>query len=576
MTRSGLARAALLVTAVTLASRIVGFGRWLAQGYWVGNGSFTDAFNAANLLPNVLFEVAAGGALAGAVVPLVSGPLGRASLTPQAAAAHREQASRSASALLGWTLLVLVPAAGLMALLAAPLADWLVEEPLTDVVAAFLRVFAVQVPMYGIAVVLGGILQARKRFFWPAFSPLVSSLVVIGVYWGYAARLPEHGTQDLAEIPARALDWLAWGITAGVVALAVPLVLPAMRSGLRLRPTLRFPGREGRRAAGLAFAGVGALVAQQLALLVVMKVGTELGGYTTWLYAYNVYLLPYAVLAYPIATSAFPHLAEHAAADRLDELRSLVAGTTRTLLLVAAAGTAALVAAAGAVERVFDLLVTGDAPGLAAALAAMAPGLVGFALVLHLSRALYVVDRGRAAVLATAAGWAVMVLGLLTVRALLGGGGAGGTAPASSVPVLRDLFSADGSPAPELVLGALGGAGTLGMAVAGAGLLLAVRRYLGPAALAGTGRTGLVLLLGAALGALVGSVAGSWPGVRGVSPAATAGGEVSFVPGPFAAALGAGLVSGLVAALVVVAVAAVFDGGLRARLRGVARIRRGG
>ncbi|RPF21947.1 murein biosynthesis integral membrane protein MurJ [Myceligenerans xiligouense] len=550
MTRSGLARAALLVTLVTLASRIVGFGRWLAQGYWVGNGTFTDAFNAANLLPNVLFEVAAGGALAGAVVPLVAGPLSRAPSTD----AGREQASRSASALLGWTLVVLVPAGGLMALLAGPVAAWLVDDPLTPVVAAFLRVFAVQVPMYGLAVVLGGMLQAHRRFFWPAFSPLISSLVVIGVYWGYAARLPDRGAQDLAEIPARALDWLAWGITAGVLALALPLVLPALRTGLRLRPTLRFPDGEGRRAAHLAFAGVGALVAQQIALVVVMKVGTDLGGYTTWLYAYNVYLLPYAVLAFPIATSAFPHFTAHAAAGRTDDLRALVASTTRTLLLVAAAGVAALVAAAPAVELVFDLLVTGDAPGMASALAWMAPGLVGYALVLHLSRALYAVDRGRAAVVATATGWGVMVAALLAVWAAFGG--PGGTGPTD----------------PVLVLGALGAAGTLGMTVAGTGLLVAVRRYLGRAALAGTGRTGLALVAGTVLGVVAGYGAASLlrrgGGTPGVADGGPAAGEVEFVLGDFVLALGSGLAAGLVAAVVVVAVAALSDAGLRARLRG--------
>lgn len=589
--RSGLARAALLVTLVTLASRIVGFGRWLAQGHAVGNGSFTDAFNAANLLPNVLFEVAAGGALAGAVVPLVAGPLSRAMPDSEDAAAHREQASRTASALLGWTLVVLVPVGGLMALLAGTIAAGLpIRDPaLTDVATAFLRVFALQVPMYGIAVVLGGILQAHKRFFWPAFSPLLSSLVVIGVYWGYAARLPERGTQDLDEIPARALDWLAWGITAGVVALALPLVLPTLRTGLRLRPTLRFPGGEGRRAAHLAFAGIGALVAQQVALVVVMLVGTDLGGYTTWLYAYNVYLLPYAVLAYPIVTSAFPHLAEHAAAGRRDDLHDLVASTTRTLLVVTAAGVAALAAAAPAVETVFDLLVTGDAPGLASALAWMAPGLVGFALVLHLSRALYVVDHGRAAVVATATGWGAMVLGLLGAWVALGGAEGAGSAGASGSPepsvlgflrgltFLDGLAVVDGEPGHDVVLGSLGAAGTLGMLVAGAGLLLAVRRHLGSGALAGVGRTGLVLVVAVALGAGAGYGVGqllrpaAWADPRyGLNAA----GERELVPGDLLVALGSGLAAGVAAAVVVLALAALADSGVRARLRALPARRR--
>ena len=550
-----LARAALLVTVVTLASRIVGFGRWLAQGYFVGNGTFTDAFNAANLLPNVLFEVAAGGALAGAVVPLVSGPLSRAVSArgdDAEVAAQREQASRSASALLGWTLVVLAPGGALMAILAGPIAAAMpLDDPgMRDVVAAFLRVFAVQVPMYGLAVVLGGILQAHKRFFWPAFSPLISSLVVIIGYWAYSARLPEPGVQDIAQISTAAFGWLAWGITAGVVALALPLMLPVVRTGLRLRPTLRFPDGEGRRAARLAFAGVGALVAQQLALVVVMYVGTELGGYTTWLWAYNVYLMPYAVLAYPIATSAFPHFAEHAAAGRRTELNSLVAGTTRTLLVVASAGVAALIAAAVPVERVFDVITSeGGAPGLAAALAWLAPGMIGYALILHLSRALYAVDRGRAAVLTTATGWAVMALGLVVVRGWL-------TSPG---------MSDDGGPGPVLVLSALSGAVTVGMFVAGAGLLDAVRRHLGATALTRVGRTLVALAVGVSAGALAGHAVQDAlvPDVTtGAGPVATG----FDLPG-LLAAVGTGLLAGLVAAAVVLVVAALAVPDVRARLR---------
>ncbi|GAA1870379.1 lipid II flippase MurJ [Myceligenerans crystallogenes] len=554
--KGGLARAALLVTLVTLASRVVGFGRWLAQGYFAGNGDFTDAFNAANLLPNVLFEVAAGGALAGAVVPLVSGPLSRAAFTAEGTAANRDQASRSASALLGWTLVVLVPVAVLMALLAGPVAGWLdLKDPaLTQVAASFLRVFAVQVPVYGIAVVLGGILQAHKRFFWPAFAPLISSLVVIGVYWGFAARAGRRGEQDVAELSAAALDWLAWGVTAGVVALAVPLVIPALRTGLRLRPTLRFPAGEGRRAAHLAFAGVGALIAQQLALVVVMKVGTDLGVYTTWLYAYNVWLLPYAVLAFPIATSAFPHFAEHAAARRHHELAALVASTTRILLVVAAAGAAALIAAAPAVETVFDVVVTGDAPGLAAALEWMAPGLLGYALVLHLSRALYAVDHGRAAVTATVAGWGVMALGLSGARAWV---------------------VARGGAEPGVVLAALGLAVTAGMAVAGVALIVAVRRHLGRAALAGLGNVVLALAVGTTAGAFAGHMVAYLlqPDGWKIDPLFRVGadGERAFVLGDLLIALGGGLAGGLVAAGVVVGVALLATPDLRARLRDLKR-----
>lgn len=564
---SSLASAALLVTVVTLASRIVGFGRWLAQGAWLGSDGVGTVFNSANQLPNLLFEVAAGGALAGAVVPLLAGPLSRALASGdggQDSAAAKEQASRSASALLGWTLVVLVPLAGLTALLARPIIGLTgLDDPVhVDVATSFLRVFAVQVPLYGLAVVLGGILQAHKRFFWPTFAPLVSSLVVIVVYAIFGALA--HGDQrDVAELSGRALDWLAWGTTVGVLFLALPLVVPVWRTGLRLRPTLRFPGGEGSRAARLAFAGVGALVAQQLSVFLTLRAANAAGGdgaLSVYLYAQQVYLLPYAVLAFPIATSAFPHFAEHASAGRLPELRALVARTTRTLLLVTSLGVAALLAAAPVVERVFDLIVRGDAPGMAAGLMAMAPGLVGFALILHLSRALYAVDHGRAAVVATASGWGVAAAGAALVPLLFAGRPQG--PGCSGAACSGDLERME-------VMAALGAVGTVGMVVAGLGLLLAVRRHLGPEALAGVWRALGVLAVATVLGAAAGLLAVWWQAGRPsgwLTVTSEALAEVRFDGLAFAADLGLGLAVGLLAALVALLVAMLLDRDLRAAI----------
>jgi putative peptidoglycan lipid II flippase len=543
-----LAGAALLITLVTLASRVVGFGRWLAQASYLGTGGVDAPFNSANLLPNVLFEIAAGGALAGAVVPLLSGYLVRG---------DRDRASRTASALLGWTLLVLVPLGALMALLADPVAGMLrLRDPEHVAVAAdFLRVFAVQIPLYGLAVVLGGILQAHRRFFWPAFAPLVSSLVVIGVYAVFGS-LADGNQQDVAALSSQALGWLAWGTTAGVAFLALPLVVPTARTGLRLRPTLRFPDGEGRRAARLASAGVGALVAQQLSLLAIMGAANEAGDpatFTIYLYAQQVYLLPYAVLAFPIATSAFPRFSEHAAAGRRDALARLVSSTTRILVVAVTAGVAALIAAAPFVENVFGMVVdNGDAGGLAAALTWMAPGLIGYALILQLSRALYAVDAGRAAVVATATGWAVVAIG------------AGATVLA---------FSGHDTPTAgtrAAVLSWLGGAVTVGMVVAGVGLLLAVRSRLGARALHGVVRTIAVVAGMAAVGALL----ARWavPPASRIPPGASGTDvEAPFDLAWFLTDVGLGLLAGLLAAVVVAVTGALADRDVRNRLGAFAR-----
>ena len=57
---------------ITLAARILGFGRSLVFSKTVGDTCLGDVYNAANTLPNVLFEIVAGGVLAGVVIPVVA------------------------------------------------------------------------------------------------------------------------------------------------------------------------------------------------------------------------------------------------------------------------------------------------------------------------------------------------------------------------------------------------------------------------------------------------------------------------------------------------------------------------
>lgn len=510
-----LAGAALMITVVTIASRLVGFARSLVMASAVGTEGIGAAYTSANILPNVLFEVAAGGALAGAVVPLLAGPIARGA---------RVDVSKIASALLGWTLLVLVPLGALLAALAYPIAYVLMNThpELIDVTALFVRVFALQIPMYGFAVILGGILQAHKRFFWQAFAPLVSSLVVIAVYLVFAG-MADGNQGDVAALSTTAIAWLGWGTTVGVAALALPLIVPVARTGTRLRPTLRFPGGEGVRARNLAFAGVGALVAQQVSVLAAMYSANNFGPeetFPTYFFAQQVYLLPYAVLAFPLATSAFPRLAEHVAQGSHDLFNRLLASTTRTILLVSGVGVAALVAASAAVESLFAVVSGSSVEGLGAATAAMAPGIVGFALILHLSRALYALDRQRAAVVATATGWAVVAVLAVVGPATLGEG---------------DQVR---------VLALLGLATAVGMTVAGVLLLLAVRRHAGPGAVQGVPRTVAVLVVGVALGGAAG---------RGLSAVLLPdGAHVAVV-------LAVGVGVALVAAVLVVGLALVAD-----------------
>lgn len=441
----------------TLASRLLGFLRWVVQAATVGSGAMAGAYSSANQIPNVFYEVVVGGALAGTVVPLLAGAI---------AHGQREKVRETASGLLGLTLAVLVPLAVLMALFAEPLAQLLVtgdtrmgadKAAITywggshQLVVAFLRMFALQIPLYGLGVVLTGVLQAYNRFTWPALAPIFSSLVVMLTYGIYGALID-------AGHYAQAVLTLGWGTTAGVAALSLPLLWPVHRLGLGLRARLRLPAGTFTQLRSLAGAGIAALIAQQISVLTVVAVARRYGSAGTiaiYQYTQAIYVLPYAVLAVPLATVVYPQLAARLASKHVSrETKDLIANSTALVTLAACVGAGALMLGAPVAQQVFGLITTVDYMG--AALVAFAPGLVGYALIYQLTRVLYVLDAARSAALATCLGWLVV-------------------AGASWV------FSVNAKGAAVLVY--LGAASSAGMSLAGVALALVLARRVGARAL---------------------------------------------------------------------------------------------
>ena len=310
------------------------------------------------------------------VVPMLAGGI---------AAGDREQVRRTASALLGWTLLVLTPLAVLLAVLAEPIARLLLgggDEAEVALAARFLLVFAPQVVLYGIGIVLTGVLQAHRRFAGPALAPLLSSLVVAGAYLLFAGI---GGDPDAADLTTPAELVLGVGTTLGVVALSLSLLAPMRGLRLGLRPTLRFPVGAAPRVRRLAVAGVLTLAGQQLVAAVAIRLasdGAPDGTQVVYAAGLTLFLVPWAALAVPLATSAYPGLAERA--EDGDEAGFARALAPVAVLVVAASALAAavLVAVAGPMARVFlssgsDAAVARPArhdPGLRARTRRLRPG----------------------------------------------------------------------------------------------------------------------------------------------------------------------------------------------------------
>ncbi|MGZ4697611.1 MAG: murein biosynthesis integral membrane protein MurJ [Oryzihumus sp.] len=547
----GLLAAAGLIAVVTLAARVVGFGRWLVFSHSVGVTCVGNVYQTANQLPNVIYEVAAGGALAAIAVPVIAGQLGRG---------DRESADRTASAMLTWALTLQVPLALLVAALAGPLTSAMLGPDVcrsqpgaaAELGATMLVVFAPQVALYGVGIVLAGVLQAHHRFLGAALAPLLSSLVVIAAYVLYGALSGGHGN-DPAHLPAGAAWALAAGTTMGVVALSLPLLVPVRRAGVRLRLTWRFPDGVASRAASLAGAGLVALLAQQAAVLATVWVTNYRSGNGTlnvYTYVQAVYLLPYAVLAVPVAISTFPTLAAQAAREgvsqaeaaaeaveleafeqealeqerktrstgadapagadggltgKADDASRTLARSTRAVAVVGVLGAAVLLVASKPLGAFFAALDAGrHQPVGRAALQAMpvamdsyAFGLVGFGLAAVLTRALYVRGRPGIAAVAVAAGWLVAAL--------------------------WPLLALTGPTEPTRTLRTLGIASSAGMTLTAVLLLVAVHQAWGAPALRGLPRTLVAALVAAVLSVAPGRVLAAALPTRALLPSVLVG-----------------------------------------------------
>ena len=473
----GIARGAVIVAGLTILSRILGLVRTLVFSQAVGASCLGTAYVTANQVPDLLYQLVLGGALASAMVPVLARSAERAVSEP----AEKARVGQITSALLTWTVIITVPLVLIIVAAAGPIASLLnpsnpnagcVHADVVAATAEMLRVFAPQALLYGVSVVLSGLLQSYRRFAAPSIGPGISSLLLIACYLAF---VPLNKGRSLAQLPVAAELVLSVGTTLGIAALVVVALPPTWRLHLRLRPVLRFPPGVARRAGGLALVGVIELVAIDVANVVIIALANghgDTGAIVLFNYASQVFNSIAAILALSIVVSAFPVLSARKGPD----FDRTSAGSTRAVLLMSWLGTAVI--AAIAVPTAHVLAKQPDQVSqLIGAFVLFAVGLVGTAVIANLSRVMFVIGRLKVAAAALAGSWLVAIVVDVVLVQL--------------VP-------------PHLVPAALALGITIGQTVAAIPLFFVTRRICGPAAVQGAGRAALAGLIACAAGTAVG------------------------------------------------------------------------
>ncbi|MEO6652625.1 MAG: murein biosynthesis integral membrane protein MurJ [Ilumatobacteraceae bacterium] len=378
-------RSNVTVAAGTALSRVSGLLRIMVFGWIIGQTPLSDAYLIANETPNIVYDLLLGGVLSATLVPLFS--------------TFIEQEDDEATSVVITITATLMVALTVVAVLAAPLIFRLytltpspgVDPDLLRSVGTLLaRIFLVQILFYGLTGVANAYLNSRRLFFAAAWSPVVSNVIIIASLLTLRGRMWE-----LADVLTDSrLRWtLGLGATGGIGAMAVMVVVAAVRSGASIRPVWHWRHPVVRRLLSLSAWTFGFVAANQVALIFVRNLAQPgSSDATAYFTAFTFFVLPHGLLAVSISTTFQPEMARAVARrDRSGFIAQTSLGIRVISALTLPAGVGIFVLRRPIVGALLEYrnFTAGAAANTADALAGFSLGLVGFSIYLFVLRAFY-------------------------------------------------------------------------------------------------------------------------------------------------------------------------------------------
>lgn len=328
---SQIARSSLIVALFFGLEKLLGFLRQVMIARQFGLSPELDAFNAANNIPDLLFALIAGGALAVAFIPVLSEYLDRSGRS-----AMWGLFSRIAN-------LVFLVTAGLSVIVAL-FADQLVRWRLgiapgftpaqQALVADLMRLNLISTLLFS----LGGLsiagLQSNKHFFLPALAP---SMYDIGTLFGVVILAPQEGYQiGPLTLPAFGLgiQGLVYGTILGAALFMVVQIPGLLYYRFRWAPRIDLQDAGVRRVLSLMGPRVLTMFCIQLVFLAQDNIASRLaiGAVTSLVYGWLFMQVPETIIGTAIGTVLLPTLSEQISRGELEAYRQTMNRTIRVIL----------------------------------------------------------------------------------------------------------------------------------------------------------------------------------------------------------------------------------------------------
>ncbi|MCK0155228.1 murein biosynthesis integral membrane protein MurJ [Alcanivorax sp. S6407] len=320
--QAGLLASTLVVSSMTMLSRVLGLVRDVVIARMLGASAGADAFFVALKIPNLLRRLFAEGAFNQAFVPVLGEYRSKGSL-----AATKLLVDRVAGTLGGTLMLVT-----LLGVIGAPAIIWVFAPGFGDdphkreLAVEMLRLTFPYLFFIALTAFAGGILNTWNRFAVPAFTPVLLNLSLIGC----ALFLTPYFSEDRMAVA------LAWGVLiAGAVQLLFQLPFLAR---LNLMPVPRMGWRDPgvRKIMTLMIPALfGASIYQLNSLVNTVLASLLQTGSVTWLYYTDRLIeLPLGIFAVAIGTVILPGLSKQHAESDPENFSKMMDWAIRMVLLI--------------------------------------------------------------------------------------------------------------------------------------------------------------------------------------------------------------------------------------------------
>ncbi|MBI4633014.1 MAG: murein biosynthesis integral membrane protein MurJ [Deltaproteobacteria bacterium] len=335
---SRVAKAAGVVSAATMLSRIFGFIRDMVIAGFFGAGMATDAFFVAFRIPNLLRKLLAEGSLTVSFVPVFTEYLKKK--THEDACELANVAFTLLTALLTLIAILGVVFAPVIVTVMAP---GFVKSPTQYDLAVFLtRLMFPYIFFISLVALCMGILNSLRHFLAPALSPVVLNISMI------LAALTLRG---FFREPVTAL---AVGVVIGGI-LQLAMQWPFLIGlGVKLKPDCRFNHPGIRQIGALMLPTFLGSAVYQINVFIGTILASLLprGSVSYLYYADRLVELPLGVFAIAVGTAALPSFSEQVATGDFENLKKTISFSLRLILFVSIPATLALIALRGPIISV--------------------------------------------------------------------------------------------------------------------------------------------------------------------------------------------------------------------------------